>query len=68
VTGPKWVPVQGDVPRSDTITEAMEHSQKGMYHDCPSKDPTSNLKSQMQTFASNQWTEAADICCWIREG
>jgi hypothetical protein len=29
VTGPKWDPAQGVVPRPDTITEAMEHSQKG---------------------------------------
>ena len=28
-TGPKWDPAQGEVPRPDTITEAMEHSQKG---------------------------------------
>jgi hypothetical protein len=29
MTGPKWDPAQGEVPRPDTITEAMEHSQKG---------------------------------------
>ena len=29
VTGPKWDPAQGDAPKPDTITEAMEHSQKG---------------------------------------
>jgi hypothetical protein len=28
VTGPKWDPAQGEVPRPDTITEALEHSQK----------------------------------------
>jgi hypothetical protein len=28
-------------PRSDTITEPMECSQKGTYHDYPPKDPTS---------------------------
>jgi hypothetical protein len=28
VTDPKCDPAQGDVPRSDTITEAMEYSQK----------------------------------------
>jgi hypothetical protein len=28
-TGPKWNPAQGEVPRSDTNTEAMESSQKG---------------------------------------
>ena len=37
MTGPKWDPAQGEVPRPDTITEAMEHSQKGTYHDCPPK-------------------------------
>jgi hypothetical protein len=29
-------------PKEDTITEAIEHSQKGTYRDCPSKDPTSS--------------------------
>jgi hypothetical protein len=38
----------------------MECSQKGTYHDCPLKDPTSNCKSQMQIFALKQWTEVAD--------
>jgi hypothetical protein len=28
VTDPKWDLAQGEVPRPDTITEAMEHSQK----------------------------------------
>jgi hypothetical protein len=28
VTGPKWDPAQREVPRSDTISEAMECSQK----------------------------------------
>ena len=31
VTGPKWDPGQGEVPRPDTIIEAMECSQKGTY-------------------------------------
>ena len=31
MTGPNWNPAQGDVPKPDTTTEAMEHSQK-----CPS--------------------------------
>ena len=35
-------PAQGEASWSDTITEAMDHSQKGIYHGCPSKDPTSN--------------------------
>ena len=37
----------------------MEHSQKGVYHDHPLKDPTSSWKTQMQIFA-------ADICGWNR--
>jgi hypothetical protein len=41
-TGPKWNSAQGEVPRPDTVTEAMERSQKGIYHDYPPKDPTSN--------------------------
>ena len=28
VIGPKRYPAQGEVPRPDTTTEAMEHSQK----------------------------------------
>jgi hypothetical protein len=56
----------GRVPRPNTISEAMEHSQNGTYHDCPLKDPTSSWKSQMQISAPNQWTEAANPCCWIR--
>jgi hypothetical protein len=68
VTDPKWDPAQGKVPRPDTITEAMEHSQKGIYHNCPPKNPTSSWKSQMQIFAPNQWTETADPCGWTREG
>ena len=39
-TGPKWDADQGEVPRPDTITEAMVCSQKGIYHDCPPEDPT----------------------------
>jgi hypothetical protein len=59
---------QWEVPRPDTITEAMEHSQKWSQHDCPLKDPTSSWKCQMQIFAPNNWTAADDPCCWIREG
>jgi hypothetical protein len=36
-------------------------------YDCPLKDPTSSWKSQMHLFAPNPWTEAADLCGWIRE-
>jgi hypothetical protein len=45
----------------------MGCSQKGTYHDCPLKDPTSSWKSQMQIFAPNQWTETAEPCGWIGE-
>ena len=41
-TGPKRNPALGEVPRPDTITEAMERSQKGTYHDCPLKESTSS--------------------------
>jgi hypothetical protein len=44
----------------------MECSQKGTYHYCLMKDPTSSWESEMQIFVPNQWTEAADPCCWIR--
>jgi hypothetical protein len=33
VIGPKWDPTQGEIPRPNTITEAMKHSQKGTHHD-----------------------------------
>jgi hypothetical protein len=36
-----------------------------MDHDCPHKDETSSWKSQMQLFAPNQWTEAANPSCWL---
>ena len=58
-TGPKWDPAQG----ADTITEVIEHTVKGIYHNCPLKDPTSSWKNQMQIFAHNEWTEAPDPCC-----
>jgi hypothetical protein len=66
VTGLKWDEAQGEVTRPDTTTEAVECSQKGAYHDCPPKGPTSSWKGQMQVIAPNQWTEAADPCSWIR--
>ena len=36
------ITAQGEVPRPDIITEAMKHTQKGIYHDCPLKDPTNS--------------------------
>ena len=67
VIGPKWDPAQGEVPRPHAVTEAMVRSQKGTYHDCSLKEPTSSSwKSQKQIFTPNQWTEAADLCGWIR--
>jgi len=38
VMGEGW----GKNSRPDTITEVVERSQKGTYHDCPLKDPTSS--------------------------
>jgi hypothetical protein len=67
MTGPKWDPAQAEAPRPDTITEAVEPSQKGTKHDCPPEDTTSSKKSQMQIFAPKQWTEAADPFGSIRE-
>jgi hypothetical protein len=51
------IQLKGKVPRPDT--EDMESSQKGTYHDCPLKYPTSRSEIQMQIFAPNQLTEAA---------
>jgi hypothetical protein len=62
VTVPKWDPTQVAVPRSDTISEAIECTQKGTYHDCPLKHPKSSWENKMQIFTPNQWTEAADAC------
>jgi hypothetical protein len=39
---PKRNPPQRMVPRPDTITEAMEHSQKGTYYDYTPEDQTSS--------------------------
>ena len=63
MTGQKWDPVQWEVPSPDTITEAMEHPHKGTWHDSTPEDPTNSQKSQMQIFAPNQWTEAANPYC-----
>ena len=41
-TGPKWDIAQWEFARPDTITEAMECSQKGMYHDHTLEDPSSS--------------------------
>jgi hypothetical protein len=48
------IQLKGRGPRPDTITEAMELSQKGTYHNCPLKESKSTWKSQMQIFAPNQ--------------
>jgi hypothetical protein len=66
VTSPKWDPAQEETPRTDTIIEAMVFSQKGAYYNCPQKGSTSRWKSLTQTFTSNQWTETADPCGWVR--
>ena len=36
---PKLDQAQWEVPRPDTITEAMEHSQNGTYYDSIPEDP-----------------------------
>jgi hypothetical protein len=41
VTGPKWHPAQGEIPRPDTITNAMECPGKGTKHDHTPADPAS---------------------------
>jgi hypothetical protein len=66
-TGPNWDPPQGEIPRPGTITEAMERSQKGTWHDHTPEDWTSSWKRQIQIFVPNQWTEPADPGWWIRE-
>jgi hypothetical protein len=53
-------------PQPDTITEAIKHSQKGIYHDCPPQR-TNKQPSQMQIFAPNQWTEAVDPVIELRK-
>jgi hypothetical protein len=54
VTGPKWYPAKGEVSRPDTITEAMEFSQKRDLSWLPSERPNKQLKSQMQLIAPSQ--------------
>jgi hypothetical protein len=41
-TGSKSDPAQGEAPRPDTITEALEHTQKGTCHDHTPEDLTSS--------------------------
>jgi len=67
VTSPSWDSAHRKVPRPDTVTEAMECSQKRAYHNCSPKEPTNNWKSPMQIFKPNQSTEARESCDWIRE-
>ena len=43
-TGQKWDPAQREVPRPETITEAMERSQKGTNHDHTPRRPNKQLK------------------------
>lgn len=58
-TGLKWDPVQREATRHDTITEDMEHSQKGTKHDIPLK--TQQVVERVR-FAPHQWTEIVDHC------
>ena len=42
VTDPKRDLAQGQVPRPDTITEAVEHSKRGTSNNCTPEDPRSS--------------------------
>jgi len=65
-TGPKWAPVQGEAPRPDTITEAIECSQKGTYN-VFSKRPNKQLIEPDADICTQKMKEAADSSGWIRE-
>jgi hypothetical protein len=69
-TGPNKDPVQVEAQGMTLLLRIHYHwsaHKKETYHDCLPKCPTSSWKCPMQTFAPNQWTEAADPWCWIRE-
>jgi hypothetical protein len=53
VTGPKWEPDQGEVPRSDTFTEAMENSQKGIYWKTKNKTKQNKKTNQPNKQTKN---------------
>ena len=42
--GPKWDPAQGEAPRTDTITEAMECSKNWDMSCLPAERPNQQLK------------------------
>ena len=72
----KWVPGQPGLHR-ETLSQKTKKKKekrkrkdkkKWTYYDCSLKDPTSSWKIQRQMFSLNPLTEAADPCCWIREG
>jgi hypothetical protein len=39
--------------------QTLMKKKNGAYHDSPLEDPERSLKSPMQIFAPNEWTEAA---------
>lgn len=43
-----WDPAQGEVPKSGTIAEAVEHSWKGTQHDCPPEDTPPPKKKEKE--------------------
>jgi hypothetical protein len=61
VTDPRWDPAQRVAPRPGTITEAMKHSQKGTYHDCPPEDPTSSCRYLHPTNGQKLLTPVVEL-------
>jgi hypothetical protein len=60
-----WNPAQGEIPRPDTISEVMESSQKGTYHDFYRK--TQQVAERVKykylhpTNGQNQLTTAVEL-------
>jgi hypothetical protein len=67
VTGPKEDPAQGKVPRSDIITDAMEHSQKRGLAWLQSRRPNKQLKESEADSCTQPMDRSSWPCCWIRE-
>jgi hypothetical protein len=68
VKGPKWDPAQTGGPKAWHYYWGYGAFTKRYLPCLPSERPNKQLKSQIQLFAPNQWTDAADPCCWIRGG
>ena len=56
-----------EVPRPDTITEAMEHSQKKDLSWLPSERPNKQLNESDADNCSQSMGRSSNPCCWIRE-